>query len=92
MSGQIGANLAGLRHLTNEAGCLTGGLSRSLRYPVMVTSLAVVLALSVVLFALRASGLAPTTQVKAALETVVANLCWLPPVVGSLLGRDRVEG
>jgi len=89
MSDQIGASLAGLRHLTDEAGSLAGGLALYLRHPVMLTSLAVVLALPAALFALRASGFAPTTQVKAALETVVANLCWLPPVVGSLLGRRR---
>lgn len=87
MSDQIGANVAGFRHLYGEEGSLAGALARYLRHPVMLTSLAVVLGLPAVLFALRASGFAPTTQVKAALETIVANLCWLPPVVGSLLSE-----
>jgi hypothetical protein len=29
-------------------------------------------------------GFSPTTQVYTALETMAANLCWIPPLVGWL--------
>lgn len=87
MSDQIGANVVGFRHLYIEEGGLGDAAARYVRHPVMVTSLAVILSLPLVLFLVRAGGFQPDTQVKAALETIVANLCWIPPVVGSLVER-----
>ncbi|MDY7081792.1 MAG: hypothetical protein SXQ77_05150, partial [Halobacteria archaeon] len=92
MSDQIGANALGFRHLYHREGGLMNAVSSYVRHPVMVTSLVVILSLPVVLFLLRFSGFAPTTQVKAALETIVANLCWIPPVVGSLVESGQDSG
>jgi len=36
------------------------------------------------LLAARLLGFSPTTQTYTALETIAANLCWLPPLVGWL--------
>jgi hypothetical protein len=37
----------------------------------------------------RLMGFSPTTQVYTALETTVANLCWVPPLVGWLKGESN---
>lgn len=87
MSDQIGANVVGFHHLYRDEGGIRDAAARYLRHPVMVTSLAVILSLPFVLFLVRAAGYQPDTQVKAALETIVANLCWIPPVVGGLVER-----
>ena len=39
------------------------------------------------LFLVRLAGFSPTNQVYTALETIAANLCWLPPLVGWLHER-----
>jgi hypothetical protein len=57
-------------------------LAGYVRHPVMVTGLVVVLAVPGALWFARMVGFSPTTQVLTALETIVANLCWLPPAAG----------
>lgn len=83
MSDQIGANVVGYRYLYKNEGSLKKASKRYFTHPVMVSSLIIILILPLVLFAMRLSGFTPTTQVRAAVETIVANLCWIPPVVGS---------
>lgn len=83
MSDQIGANIVGFRFLYVKEGSLQKASKQYFTHPVMVSSLIVILILPLILLLLRFSGFAPTTQVKAALETIVANLCWIPPLVGS---------
>ncbi len=57
----------------------------------MVTNLAIVLIVPIGLLLSRVVGFRPTTQVFTALETIAANLCWVPPLVGHLaerMGKD----
>ena len=91
MSDQIGANVSGLLFLRRREGSWRPGLAAYLRHPVMITGLIVVLGVPLALLAARLLGFSPTTQVLTALETVVANLCWLPPTVGWWLGRRGPE-
>jgi hypothetical protein len=51
----------------------------------------VVLLVPVGLLLVRATGFSPTTQTYTALETIAANLCWVPPLVGAWTERTRRE-
>jgi hypothetical protein len=82
MSDQIGANVSGLVYLRRREDDWSGALRHYARHPVMLTSLAVILVVPVGLLAARLLGFSPTTQVRTAVETIAANLCWLPPLVG----------
>jgi hypothetical protein len=88
MSDQIGANVSGLLFLRRRQGSWGEALVAYLRHPVMVSGLALVLVVPTGLFLARLMGFSPTTQVLTALETIAANLCWIPPLVGSLAERE----
>lgn len=90
MGDQIGGNLSGLAFLRRVHGGWLPGLAAYVRHPVMVTGLAVILTVPAGLLVARLAGFSPTTQVSTALETIVANLCWLPPAVG--WWRERRPG
>ncbi|UCH11126.1 MAG: hypothetical protein JSU61_04340 [Fidelibacterota bacterium] len=87
LSDQFGANISGLLFFRRREGTWGRALARYIRHPVMLTSLAILLLVPVGLLGARLLGFSPTTQVYTALETIAANLCWLPPTVGWL--RDR---
>ncbi|MBI2955904.1 MAG: hypothetical protein HYY26_01195, partial [Acidobacteria bacterium] len=89
MSDQIGANVSGLVYLRRQETGWGAALGRYARHPVMLTSLAVILVVPVGLLAARLLGFSPTTQVRTAVETIAANLCWLPPLIGWLAERRR---
>jgi len=89
MSDQVGGNISGLVFLRQRAGSWPQALGDYIRHPVMLTGLVIVLVVPVGLLAARLAGFSPTTQTLTALETIVANLCWLPPAVG--WWRERRE-
>lgn len=82
MSDQVGANLLGLSFLRHQEASWKATWMRYFTHPVMLASLAVILVVPLGLLVARLAGFSPTTQVRTALETIVANLCWVPPVVG----------
>jgi hypothetical protein len=82
LSDQIGANVSGLVFLRRREGSWRSALRAYVRHPVMMTSLVVVLGVPVALLAARLLGFRPTTQLLTAAETIAADLCWLPPLVG----------
>lgn len=84
MSDQIGGNVAGLVHLRRREGAWGRALSRYVRHPVMLASVAVLVVVPLGLLGARLAGFRPDTQVYTALETIAANLCWVPPLVGWL--------
>ncbi len=86
---QIGGNISSTLYLRRREGSWQGTLHAYLRHPVLLTSLAVVLLVPLGLLAVRLAGFRPDTQVFTALETIAANLCWLPPLVGWV--RERRE-
>src|SRR3546814_20645382 len=55
----------------------------------MLTSLGIVLVAPLGLLTARAAGFSPETQILTAVETILANLCWLPPAMGRWLARRR---
>lgn len=89
LSDQIGANVSGLVFLRKKRGTWLKTLGRYVHHPVMMTSLAIILIVPMGLFLARLTGFSPTTQVYTALETIVANLCWLPPLVGYLREKSQ---
>ena len=89
MTDQIGGNVSGFVFLWRREGSIAAAGRTYLRHPVMVAGLAVVLAVPLGLLGARIAGFTPATQVLTALETVAANLCWLPPTVGWLAERRR---
>lgn len=82
MSDQIGANLSGFVFLKRKEQSWSKAAASYIRHPVMLASLFVILFVPVALAVARILGFSPTTQVLTALETIAANLCWVPPVVG----------
>jgi len=87
LSDQIGANISGFFFLRRREGSAGRALHRYVRDAVMLSSLAVILIVPAGLFAARIFGFSPTTQLFTALETIAANLCWVPPFAGWL--RER---
>jgi hypothetical protein len=57
----------------------------------MMASLTVVVLVPLGLLFARLLGFSPTTQVYTALETIVANLCWVPPLIGWLAERSETK-
>ena len=87
LSDQIGANVSGLLFLRRQEATWPNAAARYARNPVMLASLAVILLVPVGLLLARAAGFSPTTQLYTALETMAANLCWIPPLIGWLAER-----
>ncbi len=87
LSDQIGANIAGFLFLRRNEASLASATRMYLKNPVMMSSAIVILIVPVGLLAARLAGFSPTTQTYTALETIVANLCWVPPLVGWLKER-----
>ncbi len=89
MSDQIGANVAGLVYMVRKEKSLKRGFLSYVKNPVMLTSLLVILIVPVGLLTARLLGFSPTKNLLVAFETIAANLCWLPPLVGVLWERRR---
>ena len=89
MGDQIGATLSMLLFFSRREGGILPGLVRYLQNPVSVASLLIILIVPVGLLTVRLLGFSPTTQILVSLETIAANLCWVPPLVGAIVeGKD----
>jgi hypothetical protein len=84
---QIGANISGLIFFRKKEGSWLNAIKQYIKHPVMLASLLVILTAPIGLLAARLYGFIPSTQTYTALETIAANLCWVPPLVGWL--RER---
>lgn len=82
LSDQIGANIFGLLYLYRRHGGWGRAFSAYVANPIMLASLVVIIIPLAGLALARYSGFAPITQTRAAAETIAANLCWLPPLIG----------
>jgi hypothetical protein len=87
LSDQIGANIAGFVFLYRREKAFAPALAKYFKSPVMVSSLAIILIMPLGLLASRLLGFMPRTQLLTALETIIANLCWVPPLVGWIAER-----
>jgi hypothetical protein len=89
LADQLGGNVSSLLYLRRSEGSWRPALSRYTHHPVIQASLAVLLLVPLGLLGARMAGFSPNTQVFTALETIVANLCWVPPLVGWLHERRQ---
>lgn len=89
LSDQIGANISGMVFLREKEGSWSKAIKQYASHPVMLASLLIILIVPVGLLSSRILGFSPTTQVYTALETIAANLCWVPPLVGWLKERKK---
>lgn len=87
LSDQIGANVSGMLFLRRRRGTWHDAVAAYLRHPVMITGLIIILSVPAGLAGARFLGFSPSTQILTAIETIAANLCWLPPLVGWLAER-----
>jgi hypothetical protein len=91
LSDQIGGNVAGFLFLKRQENGLSRALRAYFRSSVMVASLLVLTLVPIGLLSARLLGFSPTTQVQTALETIAANLCWVPPLIGWLAERSETK-
>lgn len=91
LSDQMGASASGFLYLRRREGSWARGGRAYFRHPVMLAGLPIILVVPLALVGARIVGFSPTTQVYTALETIVANLCWIPPLVGWMMERRNVE-
>ncbi|EDP75009.1 hypothetical protein HG1285_14114 [Hydrogenivirga sp. 128-5-R1-1] len=89
MSDQLGANVSGFVYMYRQEKSFGRAVKRYLKNPVMLTSLLVILIVPLGLLIARLLGFSPTTNFFVALETIAANLCWLPPLVGMWVEKKR---
>lgn len=89
MSDQMGANVAGFLYLRRKEGSARAAAAAYARNPVMITSLIIVLIAPAGLLIGRLAGFSPETQILTAVETILGNLCWLPPLVGWWTERNE---
>jgi hypothetical protein len=87
LSDQIGANISGLIFFRKKERSWLNAIKQYIKHPVMLASLLVILIAPIGLLVARLYGFSPATQTYTALETIAANLCWVPPLVGWL--RER---
>ena len=91
MSDQMGASIGGYVFLRKRTGSWSKAAMAYVHHPVMLASLGIILLVPLGLLSVRVFGFSPTTQVSTALETIAANLCWLPPLVGWILEKSQKE-
>lgn len=89
LSDQIGASISGLFFLRRKEGSWKAGIHQYIHHPVMLASLFIITLVPFGLLGARTLGFSPTTQTFTALETIAANLCWIPPLVGWINEKYR---
>ena len=89
LSDQIGANISGLIFLWKKERSWLRAITQYIHHPVMRTSLLIIFIVPIGLLVVRLMGFSPTTQIYTALETIVANVCWVPPLVGWLREKSQ---
>lgn len=89
LSDQIGANISGMLFLKRKEGTWSRAFDRYVNHPVMLASLLVILIVPFGLLSARILGFSPTTQTFTAFETIAANFCWIPPLVGWFTEKRR---
>lgn len=89
LSDQIGANISGMVFFKKREKKWSKAFKSYIKNPVMITSAIIIFTVPVGLFFARLFGFSPSNQVYTALETIAANLCWVPPLVGFI--KDKTS-
>ena len=80
LADQLFASINGLRYHIRKAGSFWGGIRMYFHDPVMVSSFTIVTLPFAGIFLVRVSGWRPDTLVLVAVEGILLNLCWIPPL------------
>lgn len=88
LADQLFANVNGLRYHIRRAGSVWGGMKNYSRDPVMVASFTIITLPFGVLFLVRMAGWRPDLLVLAAVEAMLLNLCWVPPLTAWFWDRQ----
>ena len=80
LADQLFATINGLRYHIRRAGSIWAGVKGYFLDPVMATSFSVVTLPFLALYFVRSAGWRPNSLFLAALEGVLLNLCWVPPM------------
>lgn len=92
LADQLFATLNGFRYHVRRAGSWWGGVKGYFHDPVMVMSFAVVTLPFLALYRVRLAGWRPDSLVLAAVEAILLNLCWLPPLAAWFWDRRLQRG
>jgi hypothetical protein len=92
LADQLFATLNGLRYHVRRAGSFWGGVKGYFHDPVMVASFTVVTLPLIALYLVRSSGWQPDLLLWVAVEAVLLNLCWVPPLTAWFWDRRLQHG
>ena len=92
LADQLFATLNGLRYHVRRAGSFWGGVKGYFHDPVMVASFSVTTLPFVILYLVRSGGWRPDLLLLAAIEGVLLNLCWVPPLAAWFWDRRLQRG
>lgn len=87
MADQMGASVSGFLYFKKESSSTKDAALRYITNPVMFTGLIIIFLVPIGLLIARMLGFVPSTQLLTAFETILANLCWIPPFVGWMIER-----
>ncbi len=85
LSDQMGASVSGFMYFSKKEGNISGGFKAYIKNPVMLAGLFILAIVPAGLLGVRLLGFKPDTQIYSAVETIAANLCWIPPLIGIIL-------
>ncbi len=91
MTDQIGANIAGGIYLYRKTRSIKEAFKLYIQNALMLSSLIIIFLVPIGLFLARILGFTPDTQVKTALETIVSNLCWIPPLIAFYVEKRKEQ-
>lgn len=85
LSDQMGASVSGFMYFSKKEGNAYKGFKAYIKNPVMIAGLVILAIVPAGLLGARLLGFKPDTQIYSAIETIAANLCWIPPLIGIIL-------
>lgn len=90
MSDQIGGNISGFLFLRRNSQSWKDAIRSYFSHPVMLSGLVIIFVVPIGLAIARILGFSPSTQILTAVETIIANLCWIPPLIG-WISEKRID-
>jgi len=87
MADQMGASISGFLYFKRKSSSFSEAVKGYSSNPVMIAGLIIIFIVPLGLLIARLVGFVPSSQVLTAVETILANLCWIPPFVGWLIAR-----
>jgi len=87
LTAQLDTNLRGWSQLRRDSRNWQAALRAYGRDPALATGLAILVGVPLLMLGMRVLGFRPLTHTRTAVETILANLCWLPALAAWLKAR-----